>query len=201
MTSMPLQRPGQSKQDYGTPWKLIRAIEKRWGKLELDLAAHDDGSNAKAPNWIGPSVDYLLGPLSLFDAPYIPSLAFCNPPFENIDPWTRRWRQDMLAGFKIISLVPASIGSDWFRFNCHGVAQVIALSPRIAFEGCHQLFPKTSPRAGERKCGPECLGCANYPKDCMLLLWGEELHVSPEGYELNAELRNSFSLITWRWDQ
>lgn len=43
--SEPIQKPGRSKQDYGTPWEFIRAVERRWGKLHVDLAAHSE--NAK----------------------------------------------------------------------------------------------------------------------------------------------------------
>jgi hypothetical protein len=30
---MPEQKPGRSKQDYGTPWDFIKAVEARFGKL------------------------------------------------------------------------------------------------------------------------------------------------------------------------
>lgn len=166
---MPAQKPGNSKQDYGTPWELIRAIEARWGKLARDLAAHDSGDNAKAPAWFGESDDYLkqefTPDLGLPDD----ALCWCNPPFENIGPWAAKWAADAAKGARIIALVPASIGSEWFAAHvCCGqgrpiAAQVIALRPRIAFEG-----------GGHQKgcVDPECLGCQTYPKDCMLLVYG-----------------------------
>jgi hypothetical protein len=55
---VPKQKPGKSKQDYGTPWELIRAIEARWGKLTIDLAARAD--NAKAPLFITPEENSLI---------------------------------------------------------------------------------------------------------------------------------------------
>lgn len=193
--TMPLQRPGQSKQDYGTPQELLAPIKRRWGNLTWDLAAHDDGSNAKAEHWIGPSRDSLNVPWYALGG-----LLWLNPPFENIEPWILKCAAESKRGAKIIQLVPASIGAEWFRRYAYGEAQVVGLSPRIKFEGCHVLFPKSHPRAGERKCEPECMGCATYPKDCMLLLWGDELHVHPDGYEQNRNLRGPHILISWRWD-
>lgn len=172
--AMPAQKPGKSKQDYGTPWELIRAVEARWGKLALDLAAHDNGDNAKAPAWIGESDDYLkqdwtVGkglfrtglPLSL--------LCWCNPPFENLGPWAAKWAADAKKGARIIALVPASIGAEWFAEHVYRKALVVALRPRLTFEGCSDP----------------------YPKDCMLLCYGCSSEVngwSPaEGFQV------------WRW--
>lgn len=167
---MPVQKPGKSKQDYGTPWELIRAVEARWGKLTIDLAAHDNGDNAKAPEWVGESQNYLLGTLNVG----LDDLCWCNPPFDDIGSWAAKWRADAAEGAPIISLVPASIGAGWFkRYVCGGgtvpdAARVVALEGRIPFQGCHTM------KDGVPKCGGDefCDGCSPYPKDCMLLLWG-----------------------------
>lgn len=175
--TMPAQKPGKSKQDYGTPWELIRAVEKRWGKLALDLAAHDSGDNAKAPAWFGESDDYLKQKFTPGLGLPDDALCWCNPPFENIGPWAAKWLRDSIKGARIIALVPASIGAEWFADHCESSARVVALRPRLAFEGGgHQ--------AG---CVDEtCMGCQTYPKDCMLLLWGP-------GFEQDARF------FTWRW--
>ena len=154
--AMPVQKPGRSKQDYGTPWELIHAVEKRWGRLSIDLAASE--TNAKAPLFISAEDDYLKQPVG----PELKcGLSWCNPPFENLAPWADKWRLDSQAGARIIALTPASVGANWFANSiCRTIAgtgiadirfaRVITLSPRITFEGC------TDP----------------YPKDCMLTLWG-----------------------------
>jgi hypothetical protein len=49
----PIQKPGRSKQDYETPPDLIAAIEARWGKLTVDLAACAD--NTKCARFITPA--------------------------------------------------------------------------------------------------------------------------------------------------
>jgi hypothetical protein len=176
---MPRQKPGQSKQDYGTPWPLIRAIENRWGPLTIDLAARAD--NAKARVFITPEENSLTQD---WNDRIGNGLGFLNPEFDDIDPWAAKcagcWKD-------IITLTPASIGSEWFADNCEGNAKVVGLRPRIKFYGCHQLFPKKHPRAGQRKCDSSCLGCASYPKDCMLMLWG-------------SRFKAEAIFQTWRWN-
>jgi len=177
----------RSKQDYGTPWSLIRAIEKRWGKLTIDLAA--TAENAKAPVFISPEENSLLQdwPERIGDG-----TAWLNMEFADIAPWVEkcaRWlnRPKPCLRGSIITLTPASIGCEWFADNCEGRARVVGLRPRLEFEGCHTLFPKGHPRAGERKCDISCVGCATYPKDCMLMMWGSRFESEP-------------ILQTWRWD-
>lgn len=178
MRKMPAQKPGQSKQDYGTPWPLIRAIEARWGKLTIDLAARAD--NAKAPIFITPEENSLT---QNWYERIGNGLGFLNPEFDDIAPWAAKcngaWRS-------MISLTPASIGAEWFADKCEHRARIVGLRPRIKFYGCHVLIKK-GPRAGERQCQLSCLGCASYPKDCMLLLWGDRFLLEPE-------------VQTWRWD-
>lgn len=149
---MPVQKPGKSKQDYGTPLELLTAVEARWGKIWIDLAASD--INAKAPYYFTAEDDYLK------QAPVIgpDALCWCNPPFENLAPWCAKWRADAEKGARIIALVPASIGSEWFASYVFGHARVIGLRPRLTFEGCKDP----------------------YPKDCMLMLWG----IEEPGFEL-----------------
>jgi hypothetical protein len=51
MSRMPKQKPGRSKQDYGTPPEFIQAVEDRLkSNFAIDLAASHE--NAKAPVYI-----------------------------------------------------------------------------------------------------------------------------------------------------
>lgn len=178
----PKQKPGQSKQDYGTPWSLIRAIEARWGKLTIDLAARAD--NAKAPLFITPEEDSLKQDW----ARRISSgNGWLNMEFADIAPWVKKsalWFIESPRKGSIITLTPASIGSEWFARWCENRAKVVGLRPRIKFEGCHNLDKKTKLRT----CDATCLGCASYPKDVMLMLWGGKFEDEP-------------ILQTWRWDE
>ena len=151
------------------------------GAITIDLAATDE--NAKAPRWITPEEDSLIQAWEIEIG--IDGLGFLNPEFADIDPWAAKCNGCVLGSIAL--LVPASIGSEWFAEHCEANAKIVGLRPRICFEGCHVLFPKSHPRAGERKCDPSCVGCATYPKDCMLSLWGPRFDREPK-------------FQTWRWD-
>jgi phage N-6-adenine-methyltransferase len=172
----PKQKPGSSKQDYGTPWSLIRAIEARWGSLTIDLAARAD--NAKAPLFITPEEDSLK---QNWTERIGGGLGWLNPEFADIDPWARQCKRYEV-GSDFIMLTPASIGSEWFAEHCEGNTKIVGLRPRIKFEGCHNLDKNK-----QRRCDDSCLGCASYPKDCMLSLWGSRFDREPV-------------FQTWRWD-
>ena len=151
--TMPVQKPGRSKQDYGTPRELIQAVELRFGQLDWDLAASKE--NAKAPYFLTEKSNYLTHPFRTWIEDG--TLCWCNPPFANIGVWAEKWASDATAGARIIALVPASIGAEWFAEHVFDHATIIGLRPRITFEGCKDP----------------------YPKDCMLLCYGMEV---PGGY-------------------
>lgn len=154
----PKQKPGRSKQDYSTPWELIRAVEGRWGKLDVDLAARAD--NAKVPLFVTPEQDSLktswieiaVGRLDRGEDKLGYTLAWLNPPFARIGPWAAKCVKLALHTglLRIVMLTPASVGANWFRDHVHNRAMVYALNGRITFEGTEDP----------------------YPKDCMLSLFG-----------------------------
>lgn len=135
---MPAQRPGTSKQDYGTPPEFIAAVERRFGRLHVDLAARAD--NAKAPLWITPQEDSL----SVAWAQRFPGhLAWLNPEFANIDPWAEKCaKEGGVRRLRVLLLTPASVGTEWFAEHVHGRAIVLGLRPRLTFEGCEDPYPK-----------------------------------------------------------
>lgn len=126
-----------SKQDYATPWELIHAVEARFGKIEVDLAAHKD--NHRAALWIGKETDSL--------SVQWPGdrIMWLNPEFAKIEPWAKRcseWLDAVRTTGLILFLTPASVGARWWREYVHERAHVYFLSPRIVFEGMTQPFPK-----------------------------------------------------------
>lgn len=135
----PTQKPrGQSKQDYGTPWEFIEAVELRFGDITHDLAA--SSGNAKAETWYGEAEDSLSLPWSLAH-PH--GNLWLNPPFANIAPWAEKCFQESAArGGLILFLTPASIGSNWFAEHVHRKAFVLGLAPRLTFEGTPDPYPK-----------------------------------------------------------
>jgi len=158
----PKQQPGRSKQDYQTPATFIAAVKTRLG---IDRFSHDfaaDASNKQAPTFFDEDTDALSVPrweLTLRECGAV--WGWLNPPFSKIGPWAKRCAETCRAGGSIAFLVPAAVGSNWFRDHVDGQARVLFLNGRLAF------MPDK----------PTWL----YPKDCILVLYGPT--VSP-GYEV-----------------
>jgi phage N-6-adenine-methyltransferase len=131
---MPEQKPGRSKQDYSTPRELIDAVCARFGSLQFDLAATRRNSivpdrffsprdNSLAQDWRKLKQERL----------------WLNPPFGDIEPWAKKCAETV--GKKIFFLVPASVGSNWYKNYVHDVSSVYFLSPRLSFDGKNS-YPK-----------------------------------------------------------
>ncbi len=136
----PVQKPGRSKQDYGTPMAFIRAVEARFGRLAFDLACTkankkadwgympEMGDDALTKDW---AADHPEGTLWL------------NPPFADIGPWAEKCKAESAGRHGLILLLtPASIGCTWFSQHLLGSAIVLGLSPRLTFEGTTAPYPK-----------------------------------------------------------
>lgn len=136
---MPIQKPGRSVQEVGTPAEFLRAVEGRFGRIAFDLAATT--ANHVAPYWYGPGGVYLdaLASDVEWDAP---GLQWLNPPYADIAPWAEKAATYVGTGALIAMLIPAAIGTNYFRQHIHGKALVLALSPRPTFVGHTQSYPK-----------------------------------------------------------
>jgi hypothetical protein len=170
---MPKQKPGQSKQDYGTPPELVAAIERRFGALTWDVAASPENAVVQgrffSPWTPGDKLEgYAIDALTDdWGARFTRAdLLFLNPPFGGIGskwaPLVHRWTRQ-LPWLRIVVLTPASIGSEWFQRYVLRRAMVLGLSPRLHFVGCDDP----------------------YPKDCMLSCFG----FGVAGFDV------------WRWDE
>ncbi len=146
--TVPKQKPHRSKQTYETPWDFVHKVEKRLGidHFAVDLAASFE--NRKAPEWLAEDDDSLASNwdwAKLLDGGW----GWLNPPYTNIGKWAKKCHETQLKGGDVALLVPAAVGSNWFRDYVHNKAFVLALNGRISFDGV----------------GP-------YPKDLMLCLYG-----------------------------
>lgn len=130
----PAQRPHRSKQDYGTPTDFLAAVVARFGPLSWDLAASP--SNAVCYHHFSEADD------SLSRSWELQGNLWLNPPFARIEPWARKCRESTGPARRILLLVPASVGSEWFARDVHGHALVLALRPRLTFVGCDACYPK-----------------------------------------------------------
>lgn len=146
---VPRQKPGRSKQDYATPPAFLQAVKHRLDirAFDCDLAASAD--NAVAPRFYTAAQNSLKQPWRVG-----PGWNFLNPPFARIEPWVERaWNQAIRADARTAVLVPAGVGSNWWRDFVHAKAHVLLLNGRITFVG------ETMP----------------YVKDCCLLLYGPKI--------------------------
>jgi hypothetical protein len=163
----PQQKPRRSKQNYATPADFIDATKARLG---ITRFAHDFAADAytkKAPTYFDEEADALSIPkweLNLrYQACPISGQAWgwLNPPFTTIGSWAKRCLETKRAGGSIAFLVPAAVGSNWFRDYVDGHALVLFLNGRIHFMPDRPTW--------------------GYPKDCILCLYSPS--IAP-GYEV-----------------
>lgn len=171
---MPAQKRHESKQDYATPDNLIAATLHRLmiRAFAFDFAANK--KNTKAARFWS-SRDNSLAKTALewleaiIEAPgSTAGWGWLNPPFKHIEPWAELCYQLKCQGGRVAFLVPASVGSDWFRDHVHEKALVLALNGRLA-------FMKGQPRN-------------LYPKDCVLCLFAPDVAPGFEVWDWRKEL-------------
>jgi phage N-6-adenine-methyltransferase len=114
---------------------LLDAVEARFGPIVVDLACTE--SNKVCINgYAWPETNSLEK--SWPDGP----ICWLNPEFANIGPWVKKasfcWHQ---RGWKLV-LVPASVGSEWFRIWVRPFAYTLFLNPRVTFVGEQHPYPK-----------------------------------------------------------
>lgn len=144
--SMPQQKPGRSKQDYQTPPEFLDAVKARLqNEFAFDLAASaenvdglpywDQEDNALVRDWAAvPPIMFQGGTSS----PWL----WLNPPYSDIEPWVRKCAEESARGAHIACLVPASVGSNWWRDWVVPHAYILFLNGRIQFVGADGPYPK-----------------------------------------------------------
>lgn len=133
-----------SRQTYQTPPEFLAAVEKRFGQLGFDVAAEPD--TAVTP-WYWTAEDDAF--TKDWAAEYyvrkgvgLPAMLWLNPPYSNIEPWAKRCLETAGRGAEVLLLVPASVGSNWYRDHVHGKADIYYLNGRITFVGASDPYPK-----------------------------------------------------------
>ncbi|HEX4334742.1 MAG TPA: DNA N-6-adenine-methyltransferase [Polyangiaceae bacterium] len=129
---------GGSKQTRRTPRIFLDACEARFGKITFDLAAHS--RNCVVPRFFSKKQDSLRQNWSKLAG----EVCWLNPPFADIPSWAKKCALTVAAtpGLKILFLVPASVGSEWFYHHVYAQALVLPLRQRIVFVGETHGFPK-----------------------------------------------------------
>lgn len=160
----PAQKPHRSKQDYATPNNFIKAVMARLDIIEFAFDFAADADNTKGAGFWTEEQDALSMSVDDWVGVLRGGWGWLNPPFTKIGPWAKRCMETGRAGGNVAFLVPASVGSNWFRDYVDGQARVLLLNGRLAF------MPDK----------PTWL----YPKDCILALYGPHVEAAQLGYEV-----------------
>lgn len=132
-----------SKQDYATPPEFIKAVERKFGPIQFDLAAH--AGNAVHARYFAPpgSEDEAAEGWNAFLYSWhslSAGLLWLNPEFNDTDRWAFRCLLEAKAGARIALLTPVAI-TNWFCDYIAGKADVYLLKGRLCFDG-KSPFPK-----------------------------------------------------------
>ena len=144
MKKVPKQKPGRSKQDVRTPQDFLDAVRRRLGIQAFAIDGAADATNTVATRFYDKAQD------SLKQSWVVKGWGWLNPEFGDIRPWVWKAYTEGLKGASTAMLVPAGVGSNWWRDFTHHKAGVLLLNGRITFVGHEDP----------------------YPKDCALLLYG-----------------------------
>jgi phage N-6-adenine-methyltransferase len=163
---------------YRTPRNFMDVIRAEFGPLTWDLAASAD--NAQALQYLTETDNALA-----LDRPWrrLGGWLWLNPPYGNIGVWAAKAAEEARHGAKILFLVPAAVGSNWYAESLHGQAGIRFLRPRLVFEFLYPLDymdTKTKRINAERAAkGLDPIPCAKagtpnkdpYPKDLLLAVF------------------------------
>lgn len=146
----PRHNKGKSKQDYETPDDFIAAVKRRYSIEEFDCDLAASAENTKAPCYHDIDSNSLIQNWKIGDG-----WNWLNPPFADIRPWVEKaYAEWIIHGAMTLVLLPAGVGSNWFRDFVYEKATLILLNNRIHFVGAEFTYPKDlilveyGPRAG-----------------------------------------------------
>jgi len=118
-----------SNQAVVTPREFLDAVERRFGRIGFDLAAHR--GNRVVDEYFGPGSPLAEDALGEdWDALGARAdLLWLNPPFKTIAPWAKKAAES--ENVTIALLAPASVCTGWFLDHVKPNAYVFELTPRV----------------------------------------------------------------------
>lgn len=184
MALMPAQKPGRSAQDFQTPPEFLAAVKHKLGIREFSIDVAADEHNTVAERWWDVEQNSFLQTWSDW-----PGWQWLNPPFAQLEPWVSKAYRESQQGAQIAMLVPAGVGSNWWRDWVHKKARVLLLNGRLCFisDWVTTIDPASlKPGKGPARCytSPPL-----YPKDCCLLLYGPGILPDYEVWTWAEEIR------------
>jgi phage N-6-adenine-methyltransferase len=130
---------GSSEQSVETPPEFMAAVKRRYGLLGgffWDLAASPE--NAKAPKFFTEADDSLAQEWPAVSGFF--QFCWLNPPYSNIGKWVEKAAKSPQT--QLLMLVPASVGTNWYRDWVLPFAATTVLNGRITFVGHANPYPK-----------------------------------------------------------
>jgi site-specific DNA-methyltransferase (adenine-specific) len=118
---------------YHTPDDFLSVVKAEFN-IVFDLASTDE--NCVVPDHFTVEDNALIQPWNAVGWNWL------NPPYDNIAPWAKKCYEEMQRGAATLFLVPASVGSNWFRDWVYGKAEVRFLNGRLTFKGHPTCYPK-----------------------------------------------------------
>jgi hypothetical protein len=182
----PTIRRGKGNGSAATPWEFARAVEGKFGPLGWDLAANAANSKVQVPRYFGPDsangTDSLVQDWHRLNTIYEYGLLWLNPPYANITVWARKCAEECQLGARILLLVPASVGANWFWQWVVPFADIYSVG-RMVFGDCYDSDgkPVTTP----------------YPKDLILAHydWSPDRCLRTGA----TNTASASSIYRWRW--
>lgn len=119
--------------DWATPQDFFDEVEKRFGRLDLDVCA--TAENAKCEDYFDLELDGLK-------QPWAPKDCWLNPPYgRGIGAWMAKAAVEADKGAVVIALVPARTDTKWFRAAYEKASYLYLISGRLKFGGCENAAP------------------------------------------------------------
>lgn len=129
-------------QDVGTPLELIAAVEQSVGGIWVDLASTQELAVCKT--FVTPEMDALGQKYGNWAAALSQPgrWGWLNPPFGESTRWVKHAAEQAFKGARLILLLQAAVGSNYFAEHIYGRAEVRFLQGRLTFRGHAQPYPK-----------------------------------------------------------
>jgi len=117
---------GTAPQDWATPWVLFRAIERRFGRFDVDVCA--DAINTKVPgNYYTAEQDGLKQPWS--------GRCWANPPYSSdARLFAAKAVTESRKGVEVVMLTFVRSDTRWWHETVPHASQLVLLKGRVNFE-------------------------------------------------------------------
>ena len=136
---MPAQKPHRSKQNYRTPENFIQAVKQRLGIQEFAIDFAADRFNSQALLFWDERIDALQQSVTAWARQCKNGWGWLNPSYTDIKPWAACCMETAALGGSLAFLVPAAVGSNWFRDYVDHNAYVLLLNGRLPEMGINSL--------------------------------------------------------------